>query len=115
MADECMGGDTLIFLSDGQKHSRLRKLFTSAVHGFHVSGDTVFVKPLEPVALNASNEDVQRVLVRNLFNRLFEEVPSEEALDTLMEYYTYACVLIGRTKLTCAVYNVQWHRTYFSR
>jgi hypothetical protein len=82
-----MEPDTLIFLSNGEKHSRLRKLFLEAIHGFHVTADTPFVKPQDPVASNATDMEVQRVLVRNLFNRLFEELPSEEALDSLMDYY----------------------------
>lgn len=94
MADECMGVDTLIFLSDGPKHKAARELIKRAIKGFVVDFDA---PPPPPPAVahgpksgastaNATEREVTQTMVATIYNRMFGVPPSEALLPVLMEY-----------------------------
>lgn len=93
--DKCMGLGTLIFVSTGPAHTRLREFFIRAFSGFSPKGGEALFLPPGFDANTAPMDLVRRVTVQNLYARMFLEVPSESDTDGLMEYLKWGsfCVL----------------------
>jgi len=99
--EKCMYPGALIFVpSSDPVHSKTRQFLFRAIHAFNVTKEDE-KGVIIPEYLNITKgeetpiEDVEKVLVVNLYNRLFGEVPKKEDLEVTMEYLTYGatCVL----------------------
>lgn len=98
--DRCLDPSTLVYLSTGAEHTQLRQLFSTmpglrrdnpAFKNAIVLGDEEDAGG--DVVPSAST--LKRTVVRNVWTRMFNEKPSDELTENLMDYFSAGatCVL----------------------
>ena len=98
--DRCLDPTTLVFLSTGAEHTQLRQLFstTTGLRRDNPGFKNAIVLGDEDDAggdVVPSASTLQRTVVRNVWTGMFDEKPSDNLTQNLMDYYSFGgvCVL----------------------